>query len=255
MKRVLTYGMIGVLAVSLSACASRAPRGPSKSVIERVLAKAPGKAQPSTIVATELAYAKAAKEQGFAGAVLSFAAPGAQIHLGDGVVPVQAIAQTLEEAGVQTQWAPRVVVQSCDGSLALSQGRFADREGKVGNYVTTWTRQNDGSFKWTYDVAGLDNPQPPPRPDFEDGDIVVTAIDLVQGLIATCPRQGETVPLAPAVPAGQGGASAMQVSRDGTLRWRWEHREGNLKYVTADYFFEGNWVTAIEETLASAPNE
>lgn len=255
MKRVLTYGLIGVAAVSLSACTSSAPRGPTNKVIERVLAKAPGEAQPSTIVSTEIAYARAAQEQGFAGAALAFAAPGAQIHLRSGVAPIQAIAPALEEAGVQTQWGPRVVVQSCDGSLAMSQGRFVDGEGRVGNYVTTWARQSDGDFKWTYDAAGLDDPQPPKRRVFEDGDIVVTALDLVEGLVATCPRAGETVPPAPPVPEGTGGASAMQVSRDGTLRWRWEHREGDMKYVTAQYFFEGEWVTAIEETLASAPNE
>lgn len=255
MKRIATYGLCTALAVSLSACASSGPRGPSNKVIERVLATAPGKAQPSTIVSTEIAYARAAKEQGYAPAALAFAAPGAQIHLRSGVVPIEAIASAFAQADVQSQWGPRVVVQACDGSLALSQGRFLDSEGKVGNYVTAWVRQSDGSFKWTYDAAGLDDPQPPPRPDFEDGDIVVTALDLVKGLVATCPRQGETVPPAPAVPAGSGGASAMQVSGDGTLRWRWEHREGNLKYVTADYYFEGEWVTAIEETLASAPGE
>lgn len=254
MKRALTFGLIAVLAVSQAACAPR-QQGPSTKIINQVLAKAPGKAQPSTIVSTEIAYARAAKEQGFAPAALAFAAPGGQIHLRNGVVPIEAIAQAFAEAGVQTQWGPRLVVQSCDGSLALSQGRFVDGEGKVGNYVTTWVRQADGAFKWTYDVAGLDDPQPPPRPDFEDGDIVVQALNSVQGLVATCPRAGESVPPAPAIPAGEGGASAMQVSRDGTLRWRWEHRPGNMKHVTADYFFEGEWVTAIEETLASAPGE
>lgn len=254
MKRALTTGLFAALIVSLVSCAAP-QRGPSNKVINQVLAKAPGAAQPSTIVSTEIAYARAAKEQGYAPAALSFAAPGAQIHLRNGVVPIEAIAQAFAEAGVDTQWGPRLVVQSCDGSLALSQGRFVDGEGKVGNYVTTWVRQEDGTFKWTYDAAGLDDPQPPPRPDFEDGDIVVTAIDLVQGLVATCPRAGESVPSAPAIPAGEGGASAMQVSRDGTLRWRWEHKPGNMKYVTADYYFEGEWVTAIEETLASAPGE
>jgi len=254
MKRLLTYAIVATLAVSVSACAPR-QRGPSNKVIERVLATAPGKAQPSTIVSTEIAYARAAKEQSFAQATSAFAAPGAGIHLHNGVVPIEAITKAVQKGGLATQWGPRMVVQSCDGSLALSQGRFVDGEGKVGNYVTTWVRQSDGAFKWTYDVAGLDDPQPAPRADFEDGDIVVTAFDLVEGLIATCPRQGEIVPAAPAVPVGGGGASAMQVSLDGTLRWRWEHREGNLKYVTADYFFEGRWVTAIEETLASASQE
>ena len=254
---VLRLGLLSACVLALSACAAQGPRGPSNEVIERVLATAPGKAQPSTIVSTEIAYARAAREQGYAPAALAFAAPGAQVHVRGGVVPIETIAPVLAEAGLQTQWAPRLVVQSCDGALALSMGRFVDGEGKVGNYVTTWVRQVDGSFKWSYDVAGLDDPQPPPRerPQIEEGAIVVTALDLVEGLIASCPRGGEAVPPAPAVPAGEGGASAMQISRDGTLRWRWEHRPGNMKYVTADYYFEGKWVTAIEETLASAPQE
>ena len=246
MKLAFTLGMTAALAGLLGACGSPGPRGPSNKVIDRVLATAPGEAQPSTIVSTELAYAKAAKAQGLAAAMLETSAPGARIHTGEGVVPFQA------SGGPKAQWAPRLVVKSCDGSLALSQGRFVDAGGKVGNYVTTWARQPDGDYKWTYDAAGLDDPQPPPRKEFEDGDIVVTAMDVVQGLVATCPRAGETTPPPPPVPAGEGGASAVQVSSDGTLRWRWEHREGGIKYVTADYFFEGQWQTALEETLASS---
>lgn len=251
MKRALKLGIAGALALTLTACASSAPRGPSTDVINKVLAKAPGKAQPSNIVSTELAYAKSVKTLGFAATMLEFATPGAQIHRGEGVVALAANAGDFRVAQSGTQWGPRLVVQSCDGSLALSQGRYVDAQGKVGNYVTTWVRQPDGGFKWTYDAAGLDNPQPPPRKQFEDGDIVVTALDVVQGLIATCPRAGEPTPPPPAIPAGEGGASAAQVSRDGTLRWRWEHRTGDIKYVTADYYFEGEWVTAIEESLAS----
>ena len=174
--------------LALSACGTPGPRGPSNKVIERVLTNAPGAAQPSTIVSTELAYARAAKQQGFVDAALEFSAPGAQLHLRNGPVPLAMIAPALREANLQTQWSPRLVVQSCDGSLALSQGRFVDGEGKVGNYVTTWVRQSDGSFKWTYDVAGLDDPQPPAPVEPEDGDIVVTALDAVQGLVASCAR-------------------------------------------------------------------
>ena len=37
MKRALTFGIVGALAISLTACASSGPRGPSKKVIEKVL--------------------------------------------------------------------------------------------------------------------------------------------------------------------------------------------------------------------------
>ena len=142
---------------------------------------------------------------------------------------------------------------SCDGSLAVSLGRFQDPDGVVGNFVTVWERQPNLEYRWVYDVGGPDVPQPPPRKQFEDGDIVVTAIDAVEGLVATCPRAGETVPAPPAnSPVGQKAEDA-KLSKDGTLRWRWQHRGEGEKYVAAEYFYNGQWVTAIEESLASAP--
>jgi len=242
---------IAVAALAAVAACSSGPRGPSTQVINRVLQGAPGAAQPSTIVSTELAYARKAREEGLFTAGLEFAAPGALLHGRNGVVPFAELAGVLDNPEVPNQWAPRLVVQSCDGSLALSQGRYADPRGVVGNYVTVWVRQPDNSFKWSYDVAGPDVPQPPPRREFEDGDIVVTAMDVVQGLIADCPRTGDLLPAPPPIPVGEEGAAGAQLSRDGTLRWHWEHREDGTKFVKADYYFEGQWVTAIEESLAS----
>lgn len=246
-----TSAALIALTAILAGCSSGRDRGPPTSVINRVLATAPGEAQPSAVVSTEIAYARAAKEDGQFVAGEQFAAPGAMIHLRNGAVPYSAVVEILKQTDIATQWSVRTVVMSCDGSLALSQGRFVDQDGKVGNYVTTWARQSDNTYKWTYDVAGLDDPQPPPRPDFEDGDIVVTAIDAVQGLVASCPRGGVAPPPPPAIPIGEDDTSDAYLSRDGTLRWRWEHRGSDEKYVTADYFYEGQWVTVIEESLAS----
>ncbi len=246
--------MTGAVALTLSACA--APRqGPPPRVIDRVLSTAPGKAQPSAIVATEVAYLREARSQGQYTAAGQFAASGALLHGRNGPVSFAALATELSDPENPVEWGPRTVVMSCDGALALSVGRFRDQEGFVGNYVTTWVRQSDNSYKWSYDVAGRDDPQPPPRRQFEDGDIVVTAIDSILGLVATCPRAGETVPSPPAIPIGEDGASDAQLSNDGTLRWRWEHQSDGTKYVTADYFYESEWVTAFEESLASPTEE
>ncbi len=254
MKTLPTLLLSAALAATVSACA--APRqGPPTRVIERVLKTAPGKAQPSTIVATEVAYARDAKEQGQYTAAGQYSATGALLHGRNGPVPAQAVFTSAGNPETPVEWGPRTVVMSCDGALALSVGRFRDQEGLVGNYVTTWVRQPDNSYKWIYDVAGRDDPQPPPRREFEDGDIVVTAIDSILGLVATCPRAGETVPPPPAIPVGEDGASDAQLSRDGTLRWWWEHRPDGTKYVAADYFYEGEWMNAVEESLASPPEE
>lgn len=241
---------LGVAALGITACSSGQHRGPPTKVINRVLATAPGEAQPSTIVAREIAYAQAAKEVGQINAAEDFAAPGALMHLRGGPALFSALAGLLKTLDIQNQWKPRTIVMSCDGALAISQGRFADKDGKVGTYVTTWARQQNGEYKWTYDVAGYDNPQPPQRPDFEDGDIVVTAIDAVQGLVASCPRGGVSAPPPPAIPIGEDGKSEAELSRDGTLRWRWDHGEDGMKNVMAEYFYEGQWVTAVEESLA-----
>ena len=252
--RIAALVALAALTIGVAACSS-GPREriPPRAVIQRALATAPGAAQPSDIVATELAYARAAKKQGQYTAGLEYAAPGAIFHTRNGGVPAQTLFSQLPNPETATQWQPRTVVMSCDGSLALSLGRFVDPEGFVGNYVTTWSRQQNGEYKWTYDVAGRDNPQPPPRAEVEDGDIVVTAIDAIEGLVATCPRAGEAVPPPPTIPVGEEGNADAKLSRDGTLRWRWEHRGDGTKYVAADYFYLGQWVSAIEESLTSPP--
>ncbi|MEE4288464.1 MAG: hypothetical protein V2J14_03770, partial [Erythrobacter sp.] len=199
-------------------------------------------------------YYKAAQAGGQFAAGLDYAAPGALQHGRGGPVPFEAIASSTPEPEAAAEWGPRTVVMSCDGALALSLGRFRDPQGLVGNYVTTWVRQDDNSYKWTYDVAGLDDPQPPPRREFDDGAIVVTALSSIMGLVATCPPAGQTVPPPPPMPIGEDGKASAQLSRDGTLRWRWEHRDDGTRYVKAEYFYEGVWETAIEESFAS-PSE
>lgn len=241
-------------AIVLAGCA--APRqGPPLRAIERALSGAPGEAQPSTIVATELAYARAARDDGQWTASRSFAAPGAVLHGRNGVVPAGPVLAQLSDPSEPIQWAPRTVVMSCDGALAISLGRYRDPEGLVGNYVTVWERQRDLTYKWVYDVAGPDVPQPPPRKEIEDGNIVVTAIDAVEGLVATCPRGDEQVPPPPALRSGSEETGKAQLSGDGTLRWRWEHRDEGTKFVAADYWYNGAWITAIEQRLAPLPAE
>ncbi|GAA4642780.1 hypothetical protein GCM10023115_07540 [Pontixanthobacter gangjinensis] len=225
--------------------------------IERALVGAPGLAQPSRVVATELEFARAAKTDGLASASLDFAGPNAVLHGRNGPVPARlalAASGTAGDAGTgAVDWSPRAVVMSCDGSLAVSQGRFREPSGVVGNYVTVWQRVNDTEYRWIYDVAGPDVPQPPPRnlSDAPEGIITVEALDSVQGFVAICPRAGQGLTRPPEVTAIGQQPRGEITSRDGTLRWRWEHRADGTKYIAADYFTAAGWETAIEEGLSS----
>ena len=255
MKLTASILTAGIIALSLTSCAAQQQRrGPPPKVIERVLKSAPGAAQPSTIVATELAFARAARETGQWTAFRQYAAPGAVLHGSKSTFPAEAWLATQKDPPAAVQWAPRTVVMSCDGATAVSVGRSRTPEGIVGTFMTVWERQADNSYKWVYDAGGPDVPQPPPRKEFDDGNIVVTAIDAVQGLVATCPRADSPTPPPPADSVvGRNPANAT-LSRDGTLRWRWESREGGEKFFAAEYYYNGQWITAIEEVLASPGN-
>ena len=247
-----------VLAAMLASCAS-GPRGPryKPEVINRALSTAPGEAQPSTVVATEVALSQAENEIGVLKAKAQFAAPGAVWHLSDGPVGVSQTLPLLKELDGTADWGTRTVVMSCDGGLAIAAGRFLNPQGKYGDYLTTWVRQKDNSYKWTYTAEWIDDPQPPPRKNLDDENslITVTTFDSVQGLIADCPRGGAAVPPPPALSLANDYPGKAELSRDGTLRWHWEHRPDGTKFVSVDYFYGGGWVTAIQEGLASAREE
>jgi hypothetical protein len=71
----------------------------------------------------------------------------------------------------------------------------------------------------------------------------------VQGLVATCPRGGGAIPPPPALSLADDQPGDATLARDGTLRWRWQQAEAGGKFVAADYFYEGRWLTAFEFTL------
>lgn len=250
---IRSIGALTVLALTLSACAPSGPPRTPRAVIDRALASAPGAAQPSTIVATELAFARMAREEGQWDAFREYAAEGAMIHGRNGPVPASAIYNSADEPEEAVQWAPRAIWMSCDGVTAVSSGRFRDADGLVGTFVTVWQRQSDNEYRYVYDVGSPDNPQPPPAaPDAppEPDEIVVSAINAIEGHVADCPRRGETVP-DPSLSIMAGNARyKVWKSRDGTLQWVWEHREDGTRVFRADFYSEGSWKPALRESWA-----
>jgi hypothetical protein len=260
LKMAAAAATAGALALMLAGCmGGGGPPKPTKreiAMIDRALVAAPGAAQPSTIVATELAFARAAREVGQWTAFSQFAAPGALLHGANGPFLIQPWLAAQTNPAEAVQWSPRTIAMSCDGAVAVSQGRTRDPQGKVGNFITVWERQSDGTYRYVFDAGGNDVPQPPPRPrEQEEGRIVVTALDAVLGLVASCPRGGLAIPPPPPLAIGEDGKSDARLSRDGTLRWRWEHRANGTRYAAVEYFYEGSWRLAFEQSLLAAAGE
>lgn len=250
---------IATAVLALSACmGGGGPPKPTQrqiQMIDRALSTAPGAAQPSTIVALEVAFGRLAAETTPAAAFLQYAAPGAQVHTGAGLVAADQWITGTGFPTAATKWSTRAVAIACDGTLAASTGRYTDPQGIVGNYVLIWQRQSDNTYRWIYHVAGPDVPQPPRRERPQDGDITVTALDAVQGLVASCPRGGAAIPPPPAPAIADDSMSNAMLARDGTLRWRWQQADDGRHFVAAEYFYEGRWLTAFEHTLRAGPQQ
>ncbi|MCR2832596.1 hypothetical protein [Parerythrobacter lacustris] len=238
----------------LASCASGPPRIP-RAVIDRALVGAPGEAQPGKIVAAEIAFSQAARDEGQWTAFRKFMAPGAVIHGVNGPIDAAAWLATQKDPLAAVQWAASSVWMSCDGRLAVSRGRFRDPEGLVGTFVTVWQRQDDGAYRWIYDAGAADDPQPGAQEVDDGAGIIVSADDIIQGYVADCPSPGSPLPLGPFWVMADTARYASEVSPDKTLRWSWEHEADGTRRVALDYLSEGKWERVPVQTFAPRTSE
>lgn len=261
----MTNRILPCLLVAASACvaATASDPGPARANDQnrqessRMLDRAevrrrplPSIGEPGRVAAADVRFARTARDEGQWTAFARFAAPGAQIHGADG--PFEAAPWLAAQANParSVNWAPTAVWTSCDGTLAVSFGRFIQPDAIVGSYATVWALQGSGQrnrdYEWTYDMGGPDNPQPdPPAPPLPPSDdlIVVPALDFVDGKVADCAR-GTAQPELP--PVADGATSGGARSDDGTLQWRWEHRVDGTRALRVDFLRQGRWETALD---------
>lgn len=265
-----TFVAVGVAAGSLAACSSPAGFTPVLAARQGADERAPQRqrerrprlrsvGEPGRVAAADFTYARTAREEGLAAAASASVAPGALLHLAAG--PIEAgrwIGQLAADAW-PGQWAPDSVWSSCDGTLAVSQGRYRLADGLVGTYVRVWALQGDRRYKWTYDLASPDNPQPPPEParDVPGGPdvIVVETLNSLTGRVADCPQRGAARPAAVQAPPANAALAGGGTSDDATLAWTFEHRANGERVFTADYLRDGRWQRAVELRAAPAAVE
>ncbi|MWV26643.1 hypothetical protein [Aurantiacibacter rhizosphaerae] len=239
----VTIALVGIASIAtLAACAS-----PQAQRVERerraataFLERQGSIGDPGRVAAADIAFAKMAREQGQWTAFLEYAAPDALIHGRNGVIPAQPWLAQQDNPSVSVAWTPNTVWSSCDGTLAVSFGRFQEPDGKVGSYVTTWELQSDNSYKYTYDLGALDDPQPvrQPQEELPEGAIIVPGMTAIEGRVADCPAAGIDQPAMP-VATSAGNASGTTTSKDGTLQWTWSHADNGERRVIVTWLREG----------------
>ena len=143
-------------ALSLTACAG-GPQERYGRFIQPV-------ANPGKVVATELAFARAAQDDGQWTAFADYAADDATLFVPEPVNAKEWLKNRADPAHSVT-WQPHQIWSSCDGSLAISQGAAQWPVGTDGEFLTVWRRQRDGSYLWQANIAQeLDRPLE--APDF-----------------------------------------------------------------------------------------
>jgi hypothetical protein len=150
MKRIL---IAATLSLALAACASgqARTRGPLKPV-----------ANPSEVIAAELAFARLAQEKGQWSAFRATAAKDAEMFVPQRVKAADWLKGRAEPAQA-VKWQPHTVWSSCDGSFAVTRGGWSS-DNASGTFATVWQRQQNGGHKWVADMSlTSDGPVRPPE--------------------------------------------------------------------------------------------
>lgn len=184
MKRVCL-----LLALATAACAP-APHG-GRSLRQT--------ANPSAVIAADLAFNRLAEEKGQWSAFRETAAPDAEMFVPQRVKAAVWLKGRADPA-LTVRWSPQAVWSSCDGSYAVTSGPWTGPD-SVGTFATVWQRQKDDGYKWVLDMS------------LTSGGATAGG-DTIEARVAGCKRA--PIPHPSTVVAGD---RRIQSSTDGSLLW------------------------------------
>jgi len=171
-----------------------------------------GTANPSALVAAELAFARMAAEKGQWAAFRKFAADDAVMFVPQ-TVRAHDWLKGRKDPAQALAWQPYQVWMSCDGTLGVTKGAWQRPDGAFGYFTTAWKRQKDGSYRWVMD-QGDTLSAPLDKPDF------------LEARVADCSPHGQSTKLrsedSGIVVAGTASNAPSLLSGrsdDGTLIW------------------------------------
>ena len=173
--RVAAWGALALVAAPVGA--QDDPDGAARITV-RAPAVARAFAQPSDVVATEIAFARAARAKGQWPAFRAFAAPGAEMFAGAAPVRVAAWTEGRANPATVLAWSPTLVWISCDGSYALSYGGWTAGKDH-GWFATIWQRQKKGAWRFVLDQGG-------------DLAAPLADADMIAAHVAACPARAHS---------------------------------------------------------------
>lgn len=225
MKRAAVL-LAALSTLALAACAGMGAR-------DRYARLLPAKANPTEVIATELAFARAAQEDGQWTAFRDYSTGDAVMFVPQAVNAHEWLSEQQDPAQTVT-WQPHEVWSSCDGTVAVTRGAAQWPNGSAGEFLTVWERQSNDTYRWVADLGQL-REAPLPQPDF------------IRTRVAQCQPQ---VPADQRIAGSEVPSTLTGQSVDGTLRYRIAQPSGGqvvkLALWDGEAFVEG--FTAVFES-------
>lgn len=206
-------------------------------------------ADPSAVVAAEVAFARLAQDKGQWTAFAATAAPDA-VMFEPQMVYAHTWLKGRANPAAAVRWQPQSVWSSCDGTLMVSHGAWQGAKA-TGYFTTIWQRQRDGRYKWILD----------------HGDTVkepMAAPEMISAQIADCPARSRRPPMAPHGEAASGarkgnsrGLPALDPARragqsdDGSLRWAVSVDPTGARNLSIDWKKDGEDKPALIEEVSA----
>lgn len=226
-------------------------------------------ANPSALIAAEIAFARLAQEKGQWTAFAETATDDAEMFVPQRVLAKEWLKKQANPP-VARKWQAHDAWTSCDGSTGITRGAWQGAGNTTGYFTTIWQRQKKGDFKWRLDQGdALGTP--------------LAAPEFLEGKVADCPRRTRTedgpgspppgpargkkpdknapVPLRPlagpipplTAPAGADAKDGR--SEDGTLAWRSVIMANGARDFTVWLWKDGAMQQIVRSAVAAPANK
>ncbi|HUD30824.1 MAG TPA: hypothetical protein VMQ93_18310 [Novosphingobium sp.] len=180
-----------------------------------------GTANPSALVAAEIAFARMAREKGQWTAFREYADEDAVMFTPRAVYAKDWLGGR-KDPPAPVQWQTHQVWMSCDGTLGVTKGAWQQPDGSTGYFTTIWKKLKKGKYRWVLD----------------QGDALAAPLkepEMLSASVADCaPHRGEPLPEGSIMVQEKSGLAAQQGfgrSEDGTLSWSYDVAPDNSRTV------------------------
>lgn len=223
--------------VTLAACA---PQGPRPFAV-------PQSANPSALIAAEIAFNRLAKEKGQWTAFRQTAAKNATMFVPE-AIDAQTWLKGKADPAKPVTWQAHKVFMSCDGKTGVTNGAWQRPDGSVGYFTTVW--------QWM-DKGRVDPNQPPNALTkgewqwvVDHGDTLPVPLlvpEIIETKVASCKGRPNAPLNAPPV----GAKMKMGLSRDQSLNYAWVVSPDNSRTLEVNIWNGTDFDTVLLDRVAA----